>query len=369
MKKNKNIAFVPTSEYFNRGMLFEESSGPDNRNLHNVLFKKRMANEGNYVNTIDGFESNIDGFESINIVIFEKIDYEFIYLFNIKFTNSLLILIPWEPEVVSKKHSINSLIKVSKWFDYVLTWNDSLVDNIKFFKLQWPYLINFDFLENNFESFNKKKLLVQISSNLHSRNNLELYSLRSNFNDLMSKLIPKQFDFYGKGWGNNHSYKGIIENKIDTLSNYKFSLCFENMKNGQGYITEKIFDCFRSGVVPVYYGADNITDYIPGNCYIDYRYFQDPYLLLDFIKNMDYLTWKDYLVNAKLYLESEKSKEFSIDTYIRVISEVILKDKVKLKKGFFDRRVLYLRAYQAKIIKKLRKIHFFRMIRNFLRVK
>ena len=35
----------------------------------------------------------------------------------------------------------------------------------------------------------------------------------------------------------------------------------------KGYITEKIFDSFFAGVVPIYWGAENITDYVPKSLY------------------------------------------------------------------------------------------------------
>ncbi|MCL1721757.1 glycosyltransferase family 10, partial [Vibrio parahaemolyticus] len=51
------------------------------------------------------------------------------------------------------------------------------------------------------------------------------------------------------------SYKGSVESKTHTLKNYKFCICFENAQMIEGYITEKIFDCFFSATVPIYWGA------------------------------------------------------------------------------------------------------------------
>lgn len=359
------IAIVPPSEFFLKNKIFNSYRNSDKRGLHYHNLKEYLNQNKIEINTIDTFND----FDIIHTIIFENIDYYYLFLFIKSYPKVKRILIPWEPEVVSSQHSPKSLNKLSKWFDYVLTWNDSLVDDVQFYKLNYPHNLEYVTSNDDFKSYESRKLLTQISSNLYSENHSELYSLRTKFNIIMNKLIPDQFDFYGKGWSYNSSYKGVVESKIDTLSNYKFSLCFENMKNSQGYITEKIFDCFSAGVVPIYYGADNIADYIPGNCYIDYRHFLDPYLLLDFIQNMDYLTWQEYLLNAKLYLNSEKSKEFSIDTYIRIISEVIRKDQVVINISFIDRKLLNLKAYQAKLIKKLKKIRFIKKIKNSLREK
>ena len=46
------------------------------------------------------------------------------------------------------------------------------------------------------------------------------------------------------------------------------------MRDVLGYITEKIFDSFAAWCVPVYWGASNVTDYIPEGCFIDRRKFR-----------------------------------------------------------------------------------------------
>lgn len=65
-------------------------------------------------------------------------------------------------------------------------------------------------------------------------------------------------DLYHKFHGLKSAYGGEVFSKHDTLSKYKFSVCFENGKNLSGFITEKIFDCFSAGTIPIYWGADNI---------------------------------------------------------------------------------------------------------------
>ena len=67
------------------------------------------------------------------------------------------------------------------------------------------------------------------------------------------------------------SWKGPIDNKKKVLEQYRFAICYENVQDSPGYITEKIFDCFFAGCIPLYRGASNISDYIPSSCYIDRR--------------------------------------------------------------------------------------------------
>ena len=56
---------------------------------------------------------------------------------------------------------------------------------------------------------------------------------------------------------------------INIYSQYKFIICFENSKT-DGYVTEKIFNVFLSGSIPIYDGAPNITDYIVPGSFIQY---------------------------------------------------------------------------------------------------
>ena len=64
-----------------------------------------------------------------------------------------------------------------------------------------------------------------------------------------------------------------IDRKIDVLKKYRFCICYENIKDVSGYVTEKIFDAFWAGCIPVYLGADNISDHVPKNCFISRRDF------------------------------------------------------------------------------------------------
>src|SRR5262249_24492210 len=65
-------------------------------------------------------------------------------------------------------------------------------------------------------------------------------------------------------------YRGTIPSKSQTLGQYTFALCFENMIL-KGWITEKIFDCFFAGTIPIYWGAPEIGECIPAQCFIDMR--------------------------------------------------------------------------------------------------
>jgi hypothetical protein len=71
-------------------------------------------------------------------------------------------------------------------------------------------------------------------------------------------------------------YNNIIENKslyhsqelISVFNNYKFIICYEN-SYANGYVTEKIFNCFFSKSIPLYKGAPNVLDYFNKESFVD----------------------------------------------------------------------------------------------------
>lgn len=71
-------------------------------------------------------------------------------------------------------------------------------------------------------------------------------------------------------------YRGPIPDgeKTTYLTRYRFSVCFENSRDpyyARGWVTEKIYDCLIAGTIPIYWGAPDITTYVPSEVFIDYR--------------------------------------------------------------------------------------------------
>lgn len=70
----------------------------------------------------------------------------------------------------------------------------------------------------------------------------------------------KDIDVYGIGWHTDQelmdrcNYLGPCEDKIQTLSKYKYALVFENQVI-DGYNSEKYYDCLVAGTVPLYRGG------------------------------------------------------------------------------------------------------------------
>lgn len=221
-------------------------------------------------------------------------------------------------------------------FDYVLTWNDDLVDNKKYFKI-YPLVANKKPLRNN-TSFSQKKLLVNISTKKSSPFPKELYSARKNAILFFEKHCPNDFDLYGGRWDwptnrwekrfpilikKYKSYRGFTNDKISTLSQYKFSLCYENFDGANGYITEKLFDCFVAGTVPIYWGANNISKYIDKNCYIDRKKFKSNTELYIFLKKITEKEYNEFMKNIDNFLNSSNYKKFLQENFVNIIIKTL----------------------------------------------
>ena len=240
-----------------------------------------------------------------------------------------MALFLWEPPSV---HPLNWQSDLHKLFSIIFTWNDEYVDGVKFIKIFWPQTRKFP--DSPIIDFKDKKLLINISMNKSSTHPRELYSERLNSIRYFEKHQPDNFDLYGVGWDNSTtsvnikknnrfevfpSYRGTLLNKWDALPNYRFSLCYENILDETGFITEKIFDCFRSGCVPIYWGAPNVTDYVDKNTFIDRRDFKSNKELENYITKLTQNEYNKIQDAIKNYLISDRFLKFLPSNFANTI--------------------------------------------------
>lgn len=236
------------------------------------------------------------------------------------FPKSSLHLIVFEPPSVEPfLHSDEYLAHFSK----VLTWDDRRIDGEKFVKFYYPVMYP---MKSSLVPFTNRKLCTMIARNKKSEYEHEIYSERLKGIAFFEKHAHDRFDLYGYGWENLplKTYRGSVEDKYHVLKKYKFSLCFENTKNIDGYITEKIFDCFHCGVVPVYLGASNVTDYIPSDCFIDMRDFQTYDDLLTFLDTMSEDAFESYLSSIRSFLATEEAHRFTDEYFVETFLKEIV---------------------------------------------
>lgn len=240
-----------------------------------------------------------------------------------------MALFLWEPPSASPANWDPELHKL---FPLIFTWHDNYIDGRKFIKIHWPLTRQFPRVPNI--SFLDKKLLVNISMNKFSRHPRELYSARRASIRYFEQNQPENFDLYGVGWNRPvnilekilpstcqiyPSYRGTVKNKWDVLPQYRFSLCYENIHDEPGWVTEKIFDCMRAGCVPIYWGAPNIVNYVDAEAFIDRRNFKTNEELESYILGINAQDYQKYQDAIKNYLASERFAKFLPSNYADTI--------------------------------------------------
>jgi len=329
-------ASLVVSEYLQNNVIFDENAHRDNIFDRFTKLKKAFSKYGYDLSTHD-----INSIEESVIVIY---------------ASNMPSKLPQDEEII-KSHIIlseSAFIRPDNYdknklqhFNKVFTWADDLVDNEKYFKANYAHLFP-EAINKNLT--NKEKLCVLISANKnppHSRKD-DLYEKRREAIRWFEKNHLDDFDLYGVGWGkyrfngpkfvralnripflseiygnimnkNYISYKGMLDYKKEVMEKYKFSICYENAKDITGYITEKIFDSFFAGCVPIYWGANNILEHVPKNCFIDKRDYSSYEELYHFLKNMSDFEYLQYLNNIDEYLKSDKAYQFKSEGFVDTI--------------------------------------------------
>ncbi len=129
------------------------------------------------------------------------------------------------------------------------------------------------------------------------------FALNNRFEWAAELMEHMPVDSYGKSQNNcqlKFTDSGRMT-KLETIREYDFYLAFEN-SNCIDYVSEKMFDGLISGTVPVYLGAPNVDDYLPGNnCIIKATDFANGADLAKFLLEVsadrqrysEYLKWKN----------------------------------------------------------------------------
>jgi len=260
-----------------------------------------------------------------------------------------MYLILFECEIIKKdNYDLNN----HQYFSRIFTHNDHLVDNKKYIKINFSFVFPSHFPK---DLSKKKHFCTLIASNKRSKHSLELYSKRIEAIHWFEKNHPEEFDLYGIGWHGYRfiskklgekldslkvppflplrfpSYRGRIEKKRSILEKYKFSICYENARDIPGYITEKIFDCFFAGCIPIYWGANNVAEHIPEGCFVDKREYGSYEELYEFMCHVTDREYLQYLDNIEQFLKSDKSYQFSSDYFVKTILSPFLSNNDSTK--------------------------------------
>lgn len=326
-----NIAIHSPQKNLLNDNIFDVVNARDNLLERFAMLKQSLNDKGHICHTLDQYHR-----ADVDVLIFSsRFDSQLreALLYIRKNPRIKFILTANEPWIICPMHTPKILGGLP--IDFVLTWNDAAVKKYKHIKkcnIGEPY-IHADSIPA--VKCNEKKMCCLIVTNKTSNYPNELYSERLAAVRFFARKNA-DFDLFGMGWESSKDllvkkvYKGPVASKKDVMQYYKFAICYENNKDEMGFITEKIFDCFAAGCVPVYYGARNVTEYIPRECFIDFRDFADYEELYSFMMNMEEKEYNEYLKTVKKFLQTDAYKEFTSEAYVRNIMQAI--EDLKCKK-------------------------------------
>jgi len=193
------------------------------------------------------------------------------------------IFYPGEPFI---GHAENWDLNVLRQYDHVITWNPA------FYEMYSPVL-NMHLVDGvlgcnpshriECVTFENKIDGVCCLNNVYPNNRTgSIYWLRNEvMQNIGGGMVRHVWAPKSRAWGGG-CYQGEVEspihhshpNQLRKISEYKFCLCLESSYHSfwtQGFITERILNCFRAGTIPIYMGCYNLERYVPDGLYIDFR--------------------------------------------------------------------------------------------------
>lgn len=248
--------------------------------------------------------------------------------------------------------SINASARLLARYRRVWTWNQSLIEAHGFEPLEIPN----DLTPRPVATFSQRDLFcVMIAKNKEMRkaSGISLYQERLRLIRGLERHLPAQFTLYGKAWdipavrpgfGGRivklvqqwrfrrsgevpfPSWQGVVKSKDDVLRRAKFAICYENLRGGRGYITEKLFDCWTNGCLPVYAGASDIAERVPSACYIDGDRFATVPELIEFLQGMDEVEYARRQQAIAAFLRSESGRCYDQTHFCRTLVDGIVRD-------------------------------------------
>ena len=240
-----------------------------------------------------------------------------------------LVLFAFEEPVVCGVHEQEILTQLD--VDRVFCWRDDLADRHNFVKInipqsqsEWPGADRLNFAE--------RKLIVAIDGFKSSRHPNECYSLRRK---VLVGLAEAgiDVDLYGRGWAGCRDdtlrglWRGQADSKYVVQCNYRFTLCIQNAKEYPGDVCEKIFDAFKTGSIPIYHGAPNISDHVPADCFVDLRAFNGPDELAAFITAFSEDEYQYMRQAASRFMQNGFREKFSGNAVARIVASELLELK------------------------------------------
>jgi hypothetical protein len=315
--KKKIISIIPFSKNQENNLLFEYTHSRD-LSCYPYFYFKNKYNDHYLINTFDQNKNDISSLIILNLTFYSL--YEALKILILKH-NVKIILCIFEIDSINTLHK-NFFLNLLK-IEYLLSWYN--------FDLKTSYLSfnkpHDNFFENRHSRLSPRRSFCCIIASNYKDTFETIYYKRKNISLFFSKNL-KHFDIFGSNWEGFFSNVKEVNNKFTILQKYYFSVVIENtIKNN--YISEKIYDCFIAGTIPIYHGAPNINDHIPQNTFIDITKFKNYKKLSIFLNNLTAKEISEYQMNIKNFLSSDDYKKLSSKNFSKIVINCCKRENIK----------------------------------------
>lgn len=197
----------------------------------------------------------------------------------------------------------NRNIRIPLWYYYIDWFNKGSYTNP-------DYLIPVDYIdsdENIFSTKKKTKFCAAVFSN-PVKTRIDMVNILNTYKHVDCYGTPRQFINMAPG----------ERFKMDVISDYKFSICFENTIHS-GYYTEKLLHAKIAGNIPIYHADKNMNiDFNTKGC-LNLTDYNSIYEMFEYIKEID----NDDILYRKI-LDEPLFNKLSIETIKNSISKILI---------------------------------------------
>ena len=239
-----------------------------------------------------------------------------------------------EPNVCAMKEEANTVLRLGKYYDLILTSTQEILDqlpNAKKFVYGTTWLnkknsgpvylgevdenfTGFDLIKENSVSFlksNKTKAMIATAPG---------YAVRETIWPFKHELNHPSLFYYSNVFRNFTAIEndGVLPNN-DKLNIFrsKFSVIIENSQE-TNYFSEKLIDCLLTRTIPIYWGCPNIEEYFDINGFIFINNEND------FLSQLNAINLEEYYSDKKESIEKnfEEAKKYAFNFSKRVEKQI-----------------------------------------------
>lgn len=359
-----SVFIDPPSHHFLEDRLFEDDStrlNGDRQNAPYAHVRENLERHGVPVHTADYLPHTVDETIKLYVSLGNTQNYK---RYQSRPDVVLSAFFGMECPIVEPR-LYRALPTVASSFRRIFSWSDSEAlrpftgADLELQSFRWPQSFD-DVHEHIWRGADRKFLVMMNANKLPRLYHHELYSERMRAVEFFSRT--DEIHLYGNGWDGpslrvgqtwvpgtfkrawlevlrrwdrirpapllvaaRRAYKGSARTKPEVLGQYDFALCFENCVL-KGWITEKLFDCFFAGAVPVYWGAPEIAEIVPSDCFIDMRHFASYSDLRHFLRSLGPEDIVGYRERARQFLRSPAYRAFTREAFTKHFFRLLLED-------------------------------------------